>query len=470
MDIIMGENKIQRRLSAVLCADVKGYSKLMGTNDEFTVTTITKYREIVADLIERYQGRVVDSPGDNILAEFSSALHSVKSAIEIQSTLDVENSKLPPNRRMHFRIGVNLGDILHQDGRIYGDGVNIAARIESMADPGGVFISRSVYNQIKKKITQGIESLGKHHVKNIAEPVWVYRILVGTDNTAHKIGAPLSKTTSFLTIFKSFLTNNKAVLPVFNSTGLKIQQEASKTEPDISVIENMIACDQSLTGHILRMANSAYYGGLQKTTTVRSAIVRLGSQEVANIAMMASQKRLFKSKNAFIQTVMRELWNHSVGTAIASQWIANRTGNKEKAPDAFTAGLLHDIGKLFILTVTDAVKQHGAFKQMPSESLLKEVMETYHTRYGHTLLRSWNLPEHYCHIARDHHKENTESNSDLLKIVLLANQKTNSMGIGHKGVKACVLAATPEAEYFGLSEIDLAELEIKLENVEVLSR
>ena len=133
----MTKNVIQRKLSAILSADVQGYSKLMGDDDEYTVSTISKYRNIITGLVEKHEGRVVDSPGDNILAEFSSALNSVNSAIEIQSTLEIQNRDLPENRRMDFRIGINLGDIIHRDDRIYGDGVNIAARIESFADPGG---------------------------------------------------------------------------------------------------------------------------------------------------------------------------------------------------------------------------------------------------------------------------------------------------------------------------------------------
>jgi len=173
----MAENATQRKLTAILSADVQGYSRLMGDDDESTVNTITAYRKIIAGLIQKHQGRVVDTPGDNILAEFSGALNAVSSAIEIQQKLETENGKLPANRRMDFRIGINLGDVLHKEDRIYGDGVNVAARIESLADPGGVFISRGVFDQVKKKVRQGFEYMGEHTVKNISEPVRIYRIL-----------------------------------------------------------------------------------------------------------------------------------------------------------------------------------------------------------------------------------------------------------------------------------------------------
>jgi adenylate cyclase len=184
----MAEKATQRKLTAILSADVKGYSKLMGDDDESTVNTITAYREIIADLIKNHQGRVVDTPGDNILAEFNGALNAVSSAIDIQQRLAIENGKLPSSRRMDFRIGINLGDVLHQDERIYGDGVNIAARIESLADPGGISISRGVFDQVKKKVRQGFEYMGEHEVKNISEPVRIYRVLLDEEFEGKVIG------------------------------------------------------------------------------------------------------------------------------------------------------------------------------------------------------------------------------------------------------------------------------------------
>ncbi len=191
----MAENTTQRKLTAILSMDVKGYIKLMGDDDESTVNTITAYRGIIADLIKNHQGRVVDTPGDNILADFSGALNAVNSAIEIQQRLAIVNGKLPSNRRMEFRIGINLGDVLHKDDRIYGDGVNVAARIESLADPGGISISRSVFDQVKKKVRQGFEYMGEHEVKNISEPVRIYRILLKPEFEGRLIGEQAERRT-----------------------------------------------------------------------------------------------------------------------------------------------------------------------------------------------------------------------------------------------------------------------------------
>jgi class 3 adenylate cyclase len=167
----------KRKLTAILSADVKGYSRLMGEDEEATVLTLTAYRAVISTVVQKHRGRVVDSPGDNVLAEFASVVDAVGSAVEIQAELKVRNAELPKNRRMEFRIGINLGDVIHSEGRIYGDGVNVAARVESLGEPGGICISRSAYDQVKNKLTLGYEYLGEHSVKNIDEQVRIYRVL-----------------------------------------------------------------------------------------------------------------------------------------------------------------------------------------------------------------------------------------------------------------------------------------------------
>ena len=171
----MSKQGVKRKLTAILSADVVGYSRLMGEDEESTVRTLTVYREIMASLIQQYRGRVVDSPGDNLLAEFASVVDAVQCAVEIQQILKARNAALSENRRMEFRIGINLGDVIDEVDRIYGDGVNIAARLESMAEGGGICISGSAYDQIKNKLAFEYEFLGEHEVKNIVEPVRVYR-------------------------------------------------------------------------------------------------------------------------------------------------------------------------------------------------------------------------------------------------------------------------------------------------------
>ncbi|OLB49373.1 MAG: hypothetical protein AUH99_11855, partial [Candidatus Rokubacteria bacterium 13_2_20CM_2_70_11] len=168
---------VQRRLAAILSADVKGYSRLMGEDEVATVRTLTAYREVMAALIRERSGRVVDATGDNVLAEFASVVDALECAVALQRELKSRNAQLPAPRRLEFRIGINLGDVIVEGERIYGDGVNIAARVEGLAEPGGISISGAVYDQVKKKLALTYEPRGEHVVKNIREPVRVYRVL-----------------------------------------------------------------------------------------------------------------------------------------------------------------------------------------------------------------------------------------------------------------------------------------------------
>jgi adenylate cyclase len=167
---------MERKLTAILSADVKGYSRLMGEDEEATIRTLTSYRAVMTSLIQRHRGRVVDSPGDNLLAEFASVVDAVCCAVEIQRDLHDKNAALPPERRMEFRIGLNVGDVIVEGERLYGDGVNIAARLEALAEGGGICLSGTVYDQVENKLSFDYEYMGEQVVKNIAKPVRVYRV------------------------------------------------------------------------------------------------------------------------------------------------------------------------------------------------------------------------------------------------------------------------------------------------------
>ena len=164
-----------RRLAAILMADAVGYSRLMGQDEEDTVRQIKAAREVFASRIGGHRGRLVNAPGDSILAEFGSVVNAVRAAFDIQAELTEAGADLPEDRRMAFRIGINLGDVISEADAVYGDGVNIAARLESLAEAGGLCLSRAAYDQVKGKIEQDFEYIGEHAVKNIAEPVRVYR-------------------------------------------------------------------------------------------------------------------------------------------------------------------------------------------------------------------------------------------------------------------------------------------------------
>ena len=170
----MVEEPVERRLSAILAADIAGYSALMGADEARTVRDLKAHQAIVLPMVGEFAGRIIDTAGDGILAEFASVVNAVKCAVAIQSKMAERNAAIEPDRRMQFRVGINIGDVVYDDVRIYGDGINVAARLEGIADPGGICISGKVHEEINGRIEYACEDMGEQQLKNIARPVRVY--------------------------------------------------------------------------------------------------------------------------------------------------------------------------------------------------------------------------------------------------------------------------------------------------------
>ena len=172
----MDPSSVKRRLTCILAADAVGYSKQMGQDEEGTIRVLSAHRAVIDGIIAFHQGRIVSTAGDSVLAEFSSAVEAVRCAVEIQEALKTRNDSLEEHRQMHFRVGVNLGDVVVKNEDLLGDGVNVAARLETMAEPGGICISSSVYDQITGKLDLGFQDIGEQNLKNISRPIRVYRV------------------------------------------------------------------------------------------------------------------------------------------------------------------------------------------------------------------------------------------------------------------------------------------------------
>ena len=201
---------IERKLAAILAADIAGYSALMGANEEATVRDLKAHQAVILPMIAKHGGRIIDTAGDGILAEFPSVVNAVECAVALQKAMAERNANIPIERQLRYRMGVNLGDVIHDQQRVYGDGVNIAARLESVAEPGGICISGEAFAQVQRKLPLQFMDMGEHQLKNITDPVRVYRI----ETAQHGIGTPPTKPALSLPDKPSI-----AVLPFANLSG-----------------------------------------------------------------------------------------------------------------------------------------------------------------------------------------------------------------------------------------------------------
>jgi len=274
----------------------------------------------------------------------------------------------------------------------------------------------------------------------------------------------MTENRSIVELINSYLEDNTLNVPVFHVVALRLRQVLAKTDFRIDEVNRLITADPGLTSQVLRVSNSSFYSGLNKVTTIRDAIVRLGASCVANIAMLSTQQDMYRSSDKILNGIMGALWQHALCCAIGAKWLATQINLKALAEEAFLAALLHDIGKLYLLKVMEEIIKEGKANGAISPAFIAEVINSMHVERGHHLMQKWSMPEAYCNVARDHHSEQWDNANLLLALVRLANQACNKLGVGMHPVPDLVLFASTEAQVLGAKEITLAELEIVIED------
>lgn len=268
-------------------------------------------------------------------------------------------------------------------------------------------------------------------------------------------------------LIQEHLSGGLQDLPVFHSVAVKLQQLLSTRSFEIDDVIELIGEDQSLSGRVLKVANSSYYAGLTKIATIKDAIIRLGAQEIANMAMLASQFEFYQSPNETLNKIMQSLWGHALACAVGAKWIARKSGYPGMASEAFMGGLLHDIGKLALLKVLDDILKTKETSAHFTDQLIYEIMGALHEEVGYNLMKSWNFPDFYCDIANGHHKRDFDQSNILLVSVRLADMACKRLGRGVGPADPTIsIFSAPEAQFLGLKEIALAELEIVIEDAD----
>lgn len=268
---------------------------------------------------------------------------------------------------------------------------------------------------------------------------------------------------SIIDIIKQQIKKEES-LPVLSPKAMAVQKEAIKEEPDFDVLSRLIRMDPTLTGQVLKTANSPFYRGLGGVDTIKDAVVRLGQDEMVNIIMKELHQKNFRSSHPVIKSYQIHLWNHSVSCAIGSRWTVKYLSMDELIPKAFIAGLLHDMGKLYLLTAIEKIFQSKTAEFKPPPQLIDKILDNLHSAMGYNLLTKWHLPEAYRVIARDHHTDEYDISDMLLLIVRLVNRVCNKMEDNSSKTDLSGIISSKEADILGMTEIGVAELEIALED------
>lgn len=274
----------------------------------------------------------------------------------------------------------------------------------------------------------------------------------------------MTQESSIVEVLKARLAAGTLNVPVFHVVALKLQLALSNPDFSIKEVHHLLNADPGLATGVLRTANSAFYSGLSKVSTIREAIIRLGSKEVANLAMLTTQQALYRSDDPKYNAIMQTLWKHSFCCAVGSRWLAQKVGFAGQAQEAFLGGLLHDLGKLFLLKCMEEVCREKQLKGSTSQAVLREVLTSLHVEQGHQLMIQWQMPQIYCDIVAGHEQERWDQGNVLLAMVRLTNLACRKLGVGMNKDQSVLLFASNEAQTLGLKETALAELEIVIED------
>ena len=269
---------------------------------------------------------------------------------------------------------------------------------------------------------------------------------------------------SIVEVITSYLEDDSVSVPVFNAVAVRLQQVLARPDYRMETVHQLISADPGLASHVLRVANSSFYSGLSSAATVQDAIVRLGANEVANIAMLATQREMYRCTDERFKGMMQSLWLHSYCCAVGSRWLAQRAGLPDLVPEAFLAGLLHDVGKLFLLKVAEQIIEREKLGKALTPAIMEEVLGSLHVERGYLLMEKWHMPQIYCDVVRYHEAESWPQGNILLAVVRLANLACRRLGIGLTHDPGVLLFTSSEAHVLGIKEIALAELEILLED------
>ncbi len=260
------------------------------------------------------------------------------------------------------------------------------------------------------------------------------------------------------------MQSDELELPVFNQVALDLQRMKNEDDVQLDKIIVAIMSDPALAARILKIANSSFYGGLKEVSTIQQAVIRLGLQQVANIALMSAQAAAHDAQHKTLKERMPGMWEHAYVSAVGARWLAREAGMRDRAEEAFLAGLLHDVGELVLLKILDAC---ACGEDVPplTDALVNEALEALHSDLGHRLMTAWELPGIYADVAMHHHRPTLEKADALQAIVRLVDSGCAKVGIGRNTDHQLSLASLPEADFLDLNEIQLAEFEVVLEDV-----